>query len=244
MRRRGPILLTCHQHGIVTVDDVAFIRRLRERDLAAFRKLVERHHTGLVRLARVFCASRATAEEVVQEAWIVAFTRFDGYSGSGSLKAWLAGIVVNKAKTRAVRDRRVASFSELARSESQDGKGGLDPNRFRSDGGWADPPAPWDTMTPERDVAGRQLIVHLQDMIDALPPMQRAALLLRDVEEQDPAEVCRMLEVSEGNLRVLLHRARTRLRAQLEALAAPAPPRRERHGKAVGSAVSRRLATL
>lgn len=226
------------------MDESGFVRRLRDRDLAAFRTLVERYHAGLVRLARVFCASRATAEEVVQEAWIVAFTRFDGFSGNGSIKAWLAGIVANKAKTRAVRDRRVTSFSELARFELQDGHGGVESKRFRGDGGWADPPAPWDAMTPERDAAGRELIVHLQDMIDALPPMQRAALLLRDVEDQDPAEVCRTLEVSEGNLRVLLHRARTRLRAQLEALAAPAPPRRERQGEAVGSAVPRRLATL
>lgn len=105
----------------------AFLDRLRGQDLDAFRTLVERYHASLVRLARVFCASRATAEEVVQEAWIVAFTRFDGYSGAGSLKAWLSGIVVNKAKSRAALDRSVVRFADLVRSEAQDGNGGLDP---------------------------------------------------------------------------------------------------------------------
>lgn len=221
-----------------------FVNRLRDRDLGAFRTLVERYHASLVRLARIFCASRATAEEVVQEAWIVAFTRFDGYSGAGSLKAWLSGIVVNKAKSRAVLDRRVVSFSDLARSEAQDGNGGLDRRRFGADGRWTDPPAPWDAMTPEREVEGRQLIVHLGSMIDALPPAQRAALLLRDVEQQEPEEICRLLQISPGNLRVLLHRARTRLRAQVEALAAPARPDSAARAQGPEPVVSRRPAVM
>lgn len=99
-------------------------------------------------------------------------------------------------------------------------------------------------MIPEREVEGRQLIVHLGAMIDTLPPAQRAVLLLRDVEQQEPEEICRLLEITPENLRVLLHRARTRLRAQLEALAAPARPEAKADGHGPEPIVSRRLAMM
>jgi RNA polymerase sigma-70 factor (ECF subfamily) len=207
------------EQGAVT-EDAAFVARLRAGDQNAYRALVRRHHTGFVRLARVFCRVHATAEEVVQDAWIAVLTGIDGYSGEAPLKAWISGIVVNKARSRAVRDGRMRSFSDFARAGDDDATG-LDPERFTANGAWAEPPAPWDGLTPEREAADRELLAHLSTEIEALPEAQRAVVLLRDVEGLEPAEICRMLDISDGNLRVLLHRARARLRAAIEARLVP-----------------------
>lgn len=207
------------------MEDAAFVARLRAGEERAYRELVRRHHTRLVRLAQTFCGVRATAEEAVQDSWVVVFSTIDSYAGTAPLSAWIAGIVVNKARARAVRDGRTRSFSDFLRDEAGEETSRLDESRFSSGGGWADPPLPWDGMTPEREFGGREVLSLLGDALDKLPPAQRAAVLLRDVEGQEPQEVCRTLEISEGNLRVLLHRARTKLRASLDAaLATRAPP--------------------
>lgn len=206
--------------GAVT-EDAAFVARLRAGDQNAYRALVRRHHTGLVRLARVFCRVQATAEEVVQDAWIAVLTGIGGYSGEAPLKTWISGIVVNKARTRAVRDGRMRSFSDFVRQDDAEANG-LDPERFTANGAWAEPPAPWDGLTPEREAADREVLGYLAAEIETLPEAQRAVVLLRDVEGVEPAEICRMLGISGGNLRVLLHRARTRLRAAVEARLVPA----------------------
>ena len=202
-------------------EDAAFVARLRAGDQGSYRELVRRHHTGLVRLARVFCRVHATAEEVVQETWIAVLTGIGGYSGEAPLRAWISGIVVNKARSRAVRDGRVRSFSDFA-GRGDDDANGLDPERFTAAGSWADPPALWDGPTPERAAADRELLQHLAEEIESLPEAQRAVVLLRDVEGVDPTEICRMLGITDGNLRVLLHRARTKLRAAIEARMLPA----------------------
>lgn len=203
------------------MEDSAFIDRLRAGDEGAYRELVRRHHMSLVRLARTFCRTHATAEEVVQETWITVVTALDTYSGLAPFKSWLAGIVVNKARTRAVRDGRVLSFSDLAQADDSADGAGFDLERFASSGAWLDPPLPWDGVTPEREVAGRQLLEHLADALETLPPAQKAVVLLRDVEGLESVEIARVLEITEGHLRVLLHRARTRLRALLEGLLTP-----------------------
>lgn len=205
----------------MTTDDGDLAARLREGDAAAYRTVVRLHHARLVRLAHAFCGVRATAEEVVQDAWVVVLTGIDGYSGQAPLRAWIAGIVVNLARKRAVRDGRIRSFSDLVRQELGEDGPALDPERFQASGAWADPPVPWDGVTPEREVSGRQLLEHLGAAVEALPPSQRAVVLLCDVEGHDAAEVCRMLDITPGNLRVLLHRARARLRTRLEALVRP-----------------------
>jgi len=199
------------------MEDEAFVARLRTGEERAYRELVRRHHTRLVRLAQTFCGVRATAEEVVQDSWVTVFTTIEAYAGVAPLKSWIAGIVVNKARARAVRDGRMRSFSDFLRDEGGEETSSLDESRFSSGGNWADPPLPWDGMTPERDVGGREVLSLLGDALDRLPPAQRAAVLLRDVEGQEPQEVCRLLGISEGNLRVLLHRARIKLRASLDA---------------------------
>jgi RNA polymerase sigma-70 factor, ECF subfamily len=201
-------------------EDAAFVARLRAGDQGAYRELVRRHHTALVRLARVFCRVHATAEEVVQDSWIAVLTGIGGYGGEAPLKAWISGIVVNKARSRAVRDGRMRSFSDFAAQGDEEATG-LDPDRFTAGGAWAEPPAPWDGPTPEREAADRELLTHLAVEIETLPEAQRAVVLLRDVEGVEPAEICRMLGITDGNLRVLLHRARTRLRAAIEARLVP-----------------------
>lgn len=208
-------------------DDADFVVRLRAGDPAAFRQLVTGHHAAMVRLARSFCRIEATAQEVVQEAWLAVVTGLDSFNGDAPLRSWISAIVVNKARTRAVRDARVRSFSEL-RSTFDGDDDGFDLDRFTADGAWLQPPQPWQGITPERIVAGRQMAAHVGAQIDLLPANQRAAVLLRDVQGLDPKEVCAALEITEGHLRVLLHRGRTRLRAAVERLVAGQTPDRRR----------------
>lgn len=210
---------------MLMAEDKAFVERLRAGDERAYRELVRRHHGSLVRLAKVFCYLQASAEEVVQDSWLAMVTKLDTYSGEAPLRSWICGIVVNKARTRAKRDGRMRSFSEFIREGDEDGETGLDLDRFASGGVWTDPPLPWDGITPEREVAGRQLVEHLAVALEKLPPAQRAVVLMRDVEGVAPEQICQMLDTSEANLRVLLHRARTKLRAAMEAVVAP--PRRK-----------------
>lgn len=198
-------------------DDAAFLEALRAGDRKAYRTLVQTHHRNLLRLAALFTrGNRATAEEVVQETWIVALTGLSAYSGEAPLRAWLGGIVVNKAKTRAARDGRMVAFSDLAAAEAGGEEPANDPARFLPDGHWAEPLTPWDQITPEREAAGRQEARALAEALDTLPPAQRGVVLLHDVQGLDPAEVCAALDISEANRRVLLHRARARLRTALE----------------------------
>lgn len=205
------------------MSDEALVLRLRAGDEAAFAELVRGQQGRLLRLARGFCrGSRATAEEVVQESWLAVITGLHRYTGEAPLSAWIAGIVVNKARTRSARDGRVVPFADLAREEAADDAHGLDPERFRADGHWSEAVADWDEGTPERLAGDREMLGHLSVALEALPPAQRAVVTLRDVEGHDGVEVARMLGLTEGNMRVLLHRGRTRLRAALEAAMHPA----------------------
>lgn len=193
----------------------ALLVRLRGRDPSAWREVVRRHHAMLVALAASVVGNGATAEEVAQEAWTAAVAAIDRFAGDARLSTWLAAIALNAARSRARRDGRtvlVATFEE-AGDEADD-------RRFGADGHWHLPPPRIDPLDPERIVAGRQLWSHVSAAIEALPPMQRAVVLLVDVEEVEPAEVCRLLGLTPENQRVLLHRARTRLRAAVERLLA------------------------
>lgn len=201
-------------------EDAALLPGLRAGEEAAFRALVRRHHARLVRLAVVFTGGRARAEEAVQDAWVVVVTSLDKYSGEAPLGAWIAGIVVNKARTRAARDGRVVSFADMARAEAEGPA--LEPERFLPDGHWAERFTAWPAPTPEREAGDRQLLARVGDALDALPPAQRAVVLLHDAECQKPAAICRALGVTEADMRVLLHRARARLRDAAAALVEPA----------------------
>lgn len=204
-------------------DDAALALRLMNGDDAAFDALVRAQHGRLLRLARGFCrGSRATAEEVVQEAWVAVITGLHRYTGEAPLAAWIAGIVVNKARTRAARDARLVPFSDIVRVELDEPGSGLDEARFRPDGHWAAGVPEWDALTPERLAGDRQMVERLAAALETLPPAQRTVVVLRDIDGHDGKEVCRMLGLTEGNMRILLHRGRTRLRAALEPAMRPA----------------------
>jgi RNA polymerase sigma-70 factor (ECF subfamily) len=190
---------------------------LRAGDEAAFRDLVARHHGSLKRFARSFGASNAVAEEVVQETWLAALEGLDRFEGRSSLRGWLFGIVKNQATKRAARERRSLPLSVV---QGDEGGGAIvDPTRFQGEDGcwpdhWAAPPRPWED--PERRLASLEVRERLREAIATLPPRHQVVLALRDVEGIPPDEVCELLEISEANQRVLLHRGRTALRKILE----------------------------
>ena len=196
-------------------DDI--VARLRGGDEAAFRDLLARHHDHLLRFARTFVKSPATAEEVVQETWLAVLQGLDGFAGRSSLKSWIYAILANRARTRAVRDARTLLFSEMT-AEAEDDEPAVDPSRFNAAGYWDQPPRPWDDLTPERLAASAQIRVRLAAALEELPEAQRAVVVLRDVEGCSSDEACNILGISETNQRVLLHRGRSRLRAMLEPL--------------------------
>lgn len=192
-------------------DDDTLIARLLERDERAFRWLVRQFHGMMLAFARSFVRDAGLAEEVVQETWVAVIDGLARFERRSTLKTWIYSILANKAKTAAQRARRTLSFSDLG----SPGDDPVDPDRFLADGHWATPVEPWDAMTPERIVSGQNLWSLARGAIELLPEAQRAVLILRDVEEQDGPTVAALLGVSEGNQRVLLHRARASVREAL-----------------------------
>ena len=192
------------------------LEALREGDEAAFLALVERHHGAMVRLARVFVRSDGVAEEVAQEAWLGVLAGLPRFERRASLRAWIFRILVNQAKARAAREARSAPLSALE-DPAEDGETSVPPERFlgadgRWPGHWASPPQAW----PEELVASREAVTLVGVALEGLPPLQRTVMTLRDVEGWESGEVCELLGVSEGHQRVLLHRARSAVRARLE----------------------------
>ena len=205
-------------------DEQRLVAALRAGDEAAFVNVVAGWHGGMVRLAGAYVPSRAVAEEVVQETWLAVLNGIDRFEGRSSLRTWVFRILVNRAKTRGERERRSVPFSSLASAEAGTGEPSVDPDRFlppdhdRIPGHWntAEGRAPRDL--PEDRLLEREAIEHLRRAIAALPEAQRTVISLRDVEGWESEEVCELLGISDGNQRVLLHRARSRVRAELEEL--------------------------
>jgi RNA polymerase sigma-70 factor, ECF subfamily len=196
-------------------EDAQLVDGLRARDEAAFAALMRMYGAGMLRVARMYVSSRAVAEEVVQDAWLGVLKGIDRFEGRSSLKTWLFRIVANTAKTRGVREARSAPFSSLADDEAS-----VSPDRFlgadeRFPGHWAVPPGSWAGVPEDRLLAGETMAVIAQT-IERLPPSQRAVLTLRDLEGLSADEVCNALDLTETNGRVLLHRARAKVRAALE----------------------------
>jgi RNA polymerase sigma-70 factor (ECF subfamily) len=203
--------------------DAVLLTRLRAHDERAFAELVERHGPALLRHARTFVHSAVAAEDVVQETWLAVITGVERFEGRALLRTWLYGIVANRARTRALRDRRSVPFSSLASAEVHEDFHAVDAERFyRHDrwiGHWSIAPEPW----PDQQVESEETLALVDAAIDELPPAQREVVRLRDVEGWDAAEVCTALDLSAGNQRVLLHRGRARVRAALEAHLAGLP---------------------
>lgn len=200
-------------------DDATLLAALRRGEEAAFVALVEHYHGPLVRLARLYVGDTTTAEEVVQETWLGALRGLDRFEGRSSLKTWLSHILTNRAKTRATRDGRTRPFSTLLETESDETA--VDPDRFHplghpDAGHWVSVPPSWRELPEDRLLAG-ETRERLRAAIEALPPLQRAVLTMRDVDGWSAMEVCNALAITETNQRVLLHRARARVRRTLEA---------------------------
>jgi RNA polymerase sigma-70 factor (ECF subfamily) len=200
------------------VSELDLLGALRRGDERAFATLVERHGTSMLRLALVYVRDRAVAEEVVQEAWLGVLNGIERFEGRSSLATWLHRIVANLAKTRAVKEARSVPFSALAGPDIGEQGPSVPPERFRGPedrwaGHWAMPPQPWGR--PDHELLSAETRDWIAAAIDALPQTQRQVIMLRDVEGWSAEEVCNVLELSETNQRVLLHRARTKVRQAL-----------------------------
>src|SRR3954453_18930422 len=196
--------------------DAVFLDALRAGDEDAFVALVSRYHASLKRVARAYVSTDAVAEEVVQETWLAAIDGVDRFEQRATLKTWLFHILANKAKTRGVRERRSVPFASLGPADAAPS---VAPDRFQGEsdtwpGHWAVPPRPWED--PERRLQSLEARERLRAAIGALPETQQAVLTLREIEGLGADEVCTLLDLSAGNQRVILHRARARVRAELE----------------------------
>jgi len=204
----------------IVEDEQTLIERLRARDEAAFTELVERYYGYLLPLAEFFVSSRAVAEEVVQEAWLAVLNGIDRFEQRSSFKTWISRIVMNLAKTRGVRESRMVLFSDFTEKETDTPEAAVDPSRFRlaSDDypdHWSVVPRPWN-LDPEKQLLTSETMIVLEQAIESLPQAQRLVLTMRDVNGWTAEEVCNALAISETNQRVLLHRARSKVRGILE----------------------------
>ena len=204
-------------------DSPDFIERLRRGEEAAYRRLVRRFHGMLVGVASSVIGSRAQAEEIVQDTWIAVFNNISGFEGRSSLASWLYTITLNRARTRIGRESRTVGLPAIL-DGSQGEERAVPASAFRDNGHWAEAPRLWDVLDPERVVSGRQLWDHVQEVIQALPPGQKAVIILRDMEDRPGDEICALLQITPENQRVLLHRARARIRAAIDRVTgAPEP---------------------
>jgi len=172
----------------------------------------------MVRVAETYVPGRAVAEEVVQETWIAVMRGLDGFEGRSSLKTWMFRILANQARSRGERERRTVPLSSLI-GELDEAGASVSPERFTGPAGrgmWAQPPERWSDQ-PESRLLSDATLALVASTVKGLPENQRRVLVLRDIEGWTSGEVRELLELSEVNQRVLLHRARSRLRAALEA---------------------------
>ncbi|HEY0738257.1 MAG TPA: sigma-70 family RNA polymerase sigma factor [Herpetosiphonaceae bacterium] len=203
----------------VVSEDAQLLAALRSGDERAFVMLVEQYHMSLVRLAQTYVSSYAVAEEVAQETWLGVLQGLHRFEERSSLKTWLFHILTNRAKTRGQREGRSIPFSDLWHIDDEPSEPAVEPERFRAAepwlGHWASPPQRWNHV-PEERLLSQETRAHIDAAIAALPSTQRLVVMLRDIEGLSSGEVCDMLGVTESNQRVLLHRARSRVRAALE----------------------------
>jgi RNA polymerase sigma-70 factor (ECF subfamily) len=193
--------------------DLALVERLRARDEAAFMELVDRLTPSMRRVARMFVSSDAVADECVQEAWLGVLQGINGYEGRASLRTWIFRILVNVAKTRGQRESRSVPFATLAGDDLDEPA--WDPSAFDTTGHWSSLPLDWRGVPDER-VTGRETLAVVGRAIDGLPPMQAEVIRLRDVLGWSSDEVRNALDLTDPNQRVLLHRARAKVRAAVE----------------------------
>jgi RNA polymerase sigma-70 factor, ECF subfamily len=196
---------------LLSPQDARLVEGLRAGDEEVFTELIRELNPSLLRVARMFVPTAAVAEDVVQETWLAVLNGIDRFEGRSSLKTWIFRILTNTAKTRGERERRSVPFSAL---DPEDG--GFEPaverSRFTGTGHWAVLPRAW----PEDRLLAKETRAVVERAIERLPPSQRTVITLRDVEGWTADEVRNALELSETNQRVLLHRARAKVRRTLE----------------------------
>ncbi len=194
-------------------DDRALLARLRAGEEEAFDTLVNRYDAGLRRVARAFVRTPSAADDVVQETWLAVIRGLDRFEGRSSLSTWMFSILANRARTRGTSDARNVPFSGL----DLDDEPAVDPAAFGSDGRWRSVPPRLDA-DPEAHLLSQELRGHVLAAVEELAPAQRAVMTLRDLAGLGAEEVCSLLEITDGNQRVLLHRARANVRAALAPL--------------------------
>jgi RNA polymerase sigma-70 factor, ECF subfamily len=205
---------------VATADDLHLVEMLRSGNEAVFVSVVNCYTNTMMRLARLYVPSWAVAEEIVQETWMAVLVSLNRFEGRSSLKTWMFRILINCAKTRAQREGRCVPFSSLLDSDIEAAEPAVEADRFlpadhQLPGHWVSFPSNWEEL-PEERLLSQETAVCLQQAIEALPPRQRAIITLRDIEGWTAEEACNTLGLSEVNQRVLLHRARSKVRRALE----------------------------
>jgi RNA polymerase sigma-70 factor, ECF subfamily len=195
------------------------VEALRRGDREAYAALVDELTPSLLRLAMAHVPSHTVAEEVVQDTWVAVLNGIDRFEGRSALRTWIFGILLNIARTRGKREKRTLPMSFFQRRTEEGSGPAVDPDRFHGGAGelrgaWASPPAEW--QEPERKLATDEARRLLFEAIAGLPPRQRDVIVLRDVQGYSAEDARNALDISETNQRVLLHRARSKVRAALE----------------------------
>jgi RNA polymerase sigma-70 factor (ECF subfamily) len=218
---------TSSTQPVAPADDAAMVEALRAGDEDAFVGLIRAHHSVVLGVAMTYVSSRAVAEEVVQETWLGVLNGLDRFQGRPSLKTWIFKIASNIARARALREGRCRPFSSLVSADARTAPS-VDPDRFfpadhpRFPGRWARAPLAW--QIPEERLLERETRNVIRETVERLPAPQRLVITLRDIEGWSADEACRALELTEGDQRVLLHRARCTVRAALERHLSAAEP--------------------
>lgn len=189
------------------VAEADLVAQARDGDEAAFVALAGRHQASMLRLAATFVPSAAVAEEVVQDTWVAVLRGLDRFDGRASFKTWVLAILVNRAKSTGMSEARSTAIGDVGPA--------VDASRFDAGGAWASPPRHWIEESENRMLA-MGLRPRLEAALRRLPSRQRAIVILRDVDGLTSEEVCRVLDITAGNQRVLLHRARSHLRTAVE----------------------------
>jgi RNA polymerase sigma-70 factor (ECF subfamily) len=201
-------------------DDRRLAESLRLGDPAAFVSLVERHYASMIRVAMIYVGDRATAEDVIQETWLGVLQGISRFEARSSLRTWIFHILINRARTRGRRDARTVPFSALPDRGADVSEPAVEPERFLDATHpmwphyWVSYPNPWTSV--EEQIMSQEIRAFVDNEVSGLPRQQLEVITLRDIEGWTSREVCSVLRISEANQRVLLHRARSKVRCALE----------------------------
>ncbi len=206
--------------SMLSRQDWELVRRLQAGDESAFQQVLLLYHNSMVRIATIYVANRETAKEVVQETWLAVYSGLARFQGRSSLKTWIFSILLNRARTKHLRESRTIPFSAVSDPDIAPAEPAVDPDRFLPDDHrwahhWVSFPRNWNEI-PEEQVLSQELVGYIRQTIEKLEPSQREVITLRDIEGWTSDEICNVLQITETNQRVLLHRARSKVRRALE----------------------------